>query len=105
MGEGQQRLVENSRYFDDGNYHVVRFFRNNNDGLLRVDTLPKREVKPTGESTGVYPICLARWKLEGGAGRGGSGGVGWVPYLPDQGTVCAHPNPAVNRIKDNTASS
>ena len=49
MGEGQQRLVENSRYFDDGNYHVVRFFRNNNDGLLRVDTLPKREVKPTGK--------------------------------------------------------
>ena len=49
MGEGQQRLVENSRYFDDGNYHVVRFFRNNNDGLLQVDTLPKREVKPIGE--------------------------------------------------------
>ena len=49
MGEGQQRLVENSRYFDDGKYHVVRFFRTNNDGTLQVDTLPSRIVKPVGK--------------------------------------------------------
>ena len=49
MGEGQQRLVEDSRYFDDGQYHVVRFFRSNNDGTLQVDTLPIRERKPIGK--------------------------------------------------------
>ena len=56
MGEGQQRLVEDSRYFDDGQYHVVRFFRSNNDGTLQVDTLPIRERKPIGKETYLF-LC------------------------------------------------
>ena len=37
IGEGERRLVENSRLFNDGQYHFVTFVRNGKDATLRVD--------------------------------------------------------------------
>ncbi|XP_052812359.1 neurexin-1-like isoform X2 [Mya arenaria] len=39
-GSGLVRLVENSRVFNDGQYHVVRYIRTGGNSTLQVDQLP-----------------------------------------------------------------
>ncbi|XP_052814372.1 uncharacterized protein LOC128241470 isoform X5 [Mya arenaria] len=60
-GSGLVRLVENSRVFNDGQYHVVRYIRTGSNSTLQVDQLPTQLAVNTGVVSlfnSVYRVML-----------------------------------------------
>jgi hypothetical protein len=49
---GEGKLVETSRTFHDGRYHVIRFYRDGNEAKMFVDTLPAQVGIVSEVSTG-----------------------------------------------------
>ena len=50
IGNGERRLVEKGRKFDDGQYHYVSFVRTGANATMRVDDFPRQYYKQPGRS-------------------------------------------------------
>ena len=48
IGNGERRLVEKGRKFDDGQYHYVSFVRTGANATMRVDDFPRQYYKQPG---------------------------------------------------------
>ena len=56
VGNGVQKVVENSRMFNDGRYHYVRFTRTGDSVVLSVDD----DLQTSNAATvgGTFTLCL-----------------------------------------------